>query len=303
MADKVFRKKYQYDIALEDGVGAHLVAWVTGLMVFFVTLALAVSFALSSVTSDWVEGLSGSLTVEIRAPAADMTPAQKADLENKAGKILWLAKQHPAVASARALEVPEIRALVEPWLGENMAESIALPAVIDLKLAKDADTVKLQSDILALVPEASVDTHADALDDVRTLAATARTFVLLLTSVIVALAIVAVSGIVRSKFSIHRQEVETLHLIGASDEYIARQFRQHTLKGTLKGAAIGLAAMAATILAIGYATGTVDTALFPHLKLRPLEWLVLVFSPVAAGCIVAHFTAQKTVMAELARLP
>lgn len=302
---KIFNKKYQYDIALDEGVGGHLVTWVTGLMVFFVTLALAVNFALTSVTQDWMSGLSGSLTVEIRPPLAAGKPTteQMTTFEKNVEKILWLARQHPAVADARALTEKEIRALIEPWLGEKMAGDMVLPSVIDLKLAKDADTLKLQSDILALVPEATVDSHADTLDDVKTLVNTARLFVLLLTGVITALAAVTVAGIVRSKFSIHRPEVETLHLIGASDEYIARQFRHHTLKGTLKGSLIGLACMVVTVFAIGLVTDTVDTALFPHLQLRPLEWALLILSPVLAGSLVAHFTAQKTVMGELARLP
>ncbi len=305
MSKKLFNNKYRYDIGLEEGVGAHLVTWVTGLMVFFVTLALAINFSLTTITQGWMVGLSGSLTVEIRPPAGAETPTaeQMAAFDKKSEQVLWLAGQHPAVSSARALTDGEIRSLIEPWLGEKMAQGMALPAVIDLRLVDGADTVKLQSDILALVPDASIDTHADTLDDVKTLINTARLFVLLLTSVIIGLAVVAISGIVRSKFSIHRTEVETLHLIGASDEYIARQFRHHTLTGTLKGAFIGLACMIATMLSIGYITGTVDQTIFPQLRLQALEWLLLVSAPVIAGSIVAHFTAQKTVMNELARLP
>ena len=121
--------------------------------------------------------------------------------------------------------------------------------------------------------------------------------------VVVALAVVAISGIVRSKFSIHKGEVETLHLIGASDEYIARQFRQHTLKGTLQGAIVGLAAMVAAIFAIGTATNTIDTAIMPHLKLMPGQWAVLVISPLLVGSMIAHLTAQVTVVREIAKLP
>ena len=69
MSRKVF-KKYAYDISLDEGAGAHLVSWVTGLMVFFVTLALTVNFGLSSITKSWVTGLSGTLTVEIKPPTA-----------------------------------------------------------------------------------------------------------------------------------------------------------------------------------------------------------------------------------------
>ena len=130
MTEKIFTNKYRYDIGLEEGVGAHLVTWVTGLMVFFVTLALAVNFALTTITQDWMSGLSGSLTVEIRPPLGAETPTieQMTAFNKKTEKILWLAKQHPAVSSARALSSQEIRALIEPWLGEKMAEGMALPA-------------------------------------------------------------------------------------------------------------------------------------------------------------------------------
>jgi len=307
MSGKLFRK-YQYDIALEKGVGPHLVAWVAALMVFFVTLALAANFFLSAVTKTWVTGLSGTLTVEIRPPAANEASGKSPSGEaretpnDSVNKILKLAREHPAVASAQLLDKKDVMRLVEPWLGRKMPGDIPLPALIDVKLAPEADAAKLQADIQALVPDAIVDSHAETLDGVRRLVGTARLFVLLLTGVIVALAVVSIAGIVRAKFSIHRQEVETLHLIGASDEYIARQFRHHTLRGTLKGALLGLACMIAALLGAGYATHTIDTALLPHLRLMPLQWLELILSPVIAGTLIAHLTAQGAVMKELEKL-
>ena len=63
--------KYKYDICLDHGAGAHLVAWASGLMVFFVTMALAVNLGLNTVTNNWVSGLSGSLTAEIKQPISE----------------------------------------------------------------------------------------------------------------------------------------------------------------------------------------------------------------------------------------
>lgn len=305
MSDKIF-KKYKYDIALEDGVGSRLVTWMTGLMVFFVTLALTVSFALNTITDSWVTGLSGSLTIEIKPPAGDDGKASDTEIaafDANIQKVLKLSQQHPAVIEGRVLSRAEILTLIEPWLGEKMPADLPLPGLIDIKLAKDADVTKLQSDILAIVPNAVIDSHTDTLDDVKTLVNTARMFVLLLTGVILTLAVISISGIVRSKFSIHKQEVETLHLIGASDEYIARQFRHHTLKGTLKGALIGVVCMLVTMLVIGLVTDTVQSAILPNVILMPWHWALLIISPVLAGSLVAHLTAQRTVIAELAKLP
>lgn len=306
MAAKIFQK-YRYDIALESGAGANLVAWVTGLMVFFMTLAFAVNLGLANVTANWVSGLSGSLTVELRPEADAAGKTQKnADSDKKfddtINALTALGDRHDAVISARALEDAEVRKLIEPWLGSAMPADLPLPVLIDMKLKPGADTETLKKDIVKIAPEATVDTHDETLKDVSTLANTARIFVFLLSGVIILLAVVAISGIVRAKLAIHQPEVETLHLLGAQDEYISRQFRHHTLKGTLKGALCGVAAMMATLYAISLTTGSIDSAILPEVDLSAQEWATLLIAPVLIGTMIAHFTAQTTVQSALKRL-
>lgn len=308
MIGKFLKRKQRSDLALEDGAGGNLVTWVTGLTVFFVTLAIAANFNLNAAAHSWVDELDGSISVEIKPPqetAADgkIASAQQKKFDDSVKKILWLADNHPAVAASRALSRNEILDLIEPWLGEKAAADLPLPALIDISLADKADASKLQKDILELVPSATIDTHADMLSGIKTLARTGQIFVLLLTGVIVVLSVMAIAGIVRAKLAIHRQEVETLHLIGASDEYIARQFRQHILDGTFIGAVGGVAATLITLLAAGAATLSVESALLPDLHLSVWQWAVLFFAPVLSGTLIAHQTAQRTVMHELARLP
>ncbi|MBI3441236.1 MAG: hypothetical protein HY052_05475 [Proteobacteria bacterium] len=307
MAKKAL-KKYCYDISLSEGAGAHLVSWVTGLMVFFVTLALLVNFSLATITKTWVTGLSGALTVEIKPPLSpkeggEPSSQSQKKFENSVHRVLTLLKDNAAVSEARLMTDAEIRSLIQPWMGPGVTvDAVYLPALIDIKLTPNADVARLQSDLKAVEPDAGIDSHTDTLDDVKALVKTASLFVLLLTSVIVVLAVVAISGIVRSKLLIHESEVETLHLIGASDEYIARQFRMHTLRGTLKGALIGLVCTLAILLVIGSLTHTLDDTILPHLKWAPLQWLLVVVSPIAVGSLIAHLTAQATVLKELSKL-
>lgn len=302
-------RKYAYDIALDEGVGAHLVSLVTGLMVFFVTLALIANIGLSGITKNWVTGLSGTLTVELKPPMAgpDGTkPAAKAQdkFDDSVAQIMSLLKGRKDVSEARRLSDSEIRALIEPWMGQGAAlDSLPLPALIDIKLATGADATKLQSDIKTVAPAAVIDSHSDTLDDVKALVNTSVLFVYLLTGVIVALAVVAISGIVRAKLLIHQPEVETLHLIGANDEYIASQFRRHTLRGTIKGAVLGLAATIATLAAIGAVTHAFDLHVLAEWHFPLWQWALLAASPVLAGCVIAHLTAQATALRELHRLP
>jgi len=306
MATKVFQK-YRYDIALESGAGAHLVAWVTGLMVFFMTLAFAVNIGLASVTQKWVSGLSDSITVELRAPAPEKNgdkqdSGARKSLDEKIKALVALGGKHNAVSAARALEDTEVRKLIEPWLGSAMPADLPLPVLIDMKITPDADLAALKKDILKIAPTATVDTHDDTLQDVSTLVNTARIFVMMLSGVIMLLAIVAISGIVRAKLAIHHPEVETLHMIGAHDEYIARQFRHHTLKGTLKGAIVGVGAMLGTLYVVGRTTRSIDSAILPDISLSTAEWGMLVAAPVIIGTMIAHFTAQTTVLGALRRM-
>ena len=308
MSEKIF-KKYGYDISLDEGVGAHLICWVTGLMIFFVTLAMAVNFGLSSITQSWVTGLSGTLTVEIKPPLSPaegvgISPESRKKFDNSIKEVLTLLKNNAAVSESRLLSEKEIKNLIEPWIGRGMTlDGLPLPALIDIKLVPNADVESLRNSLNTLDPPVTVDSHIDTLDGVKMLVNTATLFMVLLTSVIMILAVVIISGIVRSKMLIHQAEVETLHLIGASDEYIARQFRRHTLRGTLKGALYGIICTFITLFIISYITRTVGGDIFPRLHLTSSQWTALLLLPITAGSLIAHLTAQATVLKELSRLP
>lgn len=308
MKRKIFAP-YSYDIALDDGTGAHLVGGMTALMVFFVSLTLVVSFALAGLSDRWMSALTGSLTIEIKPPAAeaDGNPSAAAlmSFEEKIRKAVAIAERDSAVSEARALSENEIRALIEPWLDDNAAAVLLLPAIIDVKLKEDADTTKLQTDLLNAIPDARIDTHDDALSDIQSLVATARTFVIALTSLIIALGIAAIAATVRAKLAIHKFEVETLHLIGASDEYIARQFRRHTLHGSLRGALAGLGLMLLTVGILAAVTGSMNMAgeqARSLLQFSPAQWALLLATPVLAGSLIARMTAQHAVMRSLRAL-
>lgn len=309
MSSKIFQS-YKYDIALEDGSGRHLVSGMTALMVFFVSLALAVNFALSNLTDRWVDDLTGNLTVEIKPPlpAADGNPsaADLADFNARVKQALSVAEKHPAVADTHALSEQEIRALIEPWLDDRAAETLLLPALIDIRLKPNADTTQLEKE-LAAVKGASIDTHNDALSNVKTISRSLQAFVVILTSLIILLGVAGIGGIVRAKFAIHQPEVETLHLIGASDDYIARQFRRHAMGGTLRGALAGLALMVASLIAIAAVTDNlaaapdVDGAL-SLLRFERPQWAALLVAPVLIGALIARTTAQQTVLRALRRM-
>jgi cell division transport system permease protein len=104
--------------------------------------------------------------------------------------------------------------------------------------------------------------------------------------------------------AIHRSVIELLHLLGAQDAYIARQFQVHALALGLRGGVIGGIAAVATVIILGPAG---------HLLALPVPiaaygifdwrlWVLLIVTGLIAGG-VAMVTARITVLRQLSRMP
>ena len=90
----------------------------------------------------------------------------------------------------------------------------------------------------------------------------------------------------RTGLAIHSDVVEVLHLIGAQDSYVARQFQQHTLRLASAGAAVGFLLGAGVVWLTHVYGGRLSGGLLPELALGPLQWAMLVALPVAAVLLV-----------------
>ena len=110
----------------------------------------------------------------------------------------------------------------------------------------------------------------------------------------------------RTGLALHAPLVDLLHLMGASDRYIAGQFQRHALRLALRGGAIGLimslVAYGALRLALERAGVAPGPELMPGFRL-PLAAAgsVLVLPLLMGG--VAMLTARITVLRSLARMP
>jgi cell division transport system permease protein len=108
--------------------------------------------------------------------------------------------------------------------------------------------------------------------------------------------------VTRTGLAIHRRVIDIVHLIGARDAYIARQFQGHALRLGVMGGALGVALAAVTLFGIQRLLSRVDEALLPQVTLSMPQWIVLALLPVGAGAI-ALLTARLTVLRSLRRIP
>jgi cell division transport system permease protein len=295
----------RYDLPLNKGSGTGFLTLLIGLMTFLAVLALSASFALSAMTHRWSSGLENRATVEISAKGADSKLLSPQQIKDEAAKIDSVLKSHPAVKASHILSDEEIQALVKPWLGEDLLlDNVPLPGLISVDLQNsNPDALKgLSRAIASASPNAHLDTHESWLHDLLRFTGALQFAAAILTIVIGCTAITAVAGAVKARLAVHSADVELLHLMGASDGYIARQFQRHSMMLALQGAFAGLLAGSLILLVVGWVSGRMDVNLLPDFRLEPTQIFTLSVLPLIAA-LLAIIAARHTVLRTLSRMP
>jgi cell division transport system permease protein len=279
-----------------DGSGRFL-PWLVALMVYLAALALSGALVLERTLESWDRGLAGTLTVELPPALSGGNGGLAAVLKDLTAT--------PGVVAARPLSRAEMTALLAPWLGTGVPDDLALPQLVDVRIdPQHLDENALAARLAKDASGAAIDDQRQWLDRlagaVRAAEGVAGAIVLL----IGAASVLTVIFTTRAGLAVHRDVIELLHLMGARDGYIARQFQRQAMRLGLRGGAAGIALALVTLLALaraGDALGTAGPAL-PSLALRPLQLAAMALLPLAAACL-AMLAARLTVMRALARMP
>jgi cell division transport system permease protein len=288
------------DLVLSREPSARLVPWIIGLMTYLACLMLAGALLLSELLDQWTSDLTGTVTVQVM-PMEDEPPDA---IEGRVDKLVRLLQRSQGVATARSIPLPEIAAMLEPWLGAGASlEELPLPRLIDVGLdeASPPSLDALQTMLSNADPGAVLDDHGIWQEQLAGLIGALGA----VAGIIVILVAVATVGIVvfatRSGMAAHQDVIEVLHVIGARDVFIARQFQNLALSQGLRGGVIGIALGAATLWGLSRAAAHLDTSMLPPVSLLAWHWGVLAALPLATA-LIANWTAKRTVVRSLRKL-
>ena len=285
------------DLQLEADPSARFLPWVIAVMVFLAALAMIGAFALDSLVRDWRDSARDTATVQIAFDEA-------ADMDLLVTTALDLLRSTPGVAEANSLEEAQVADLLEPWLGDPGVDAgLPLPRLIDVQFTAGSriDAEALEAKLRAAVPGATLDDHASWLGRVIVLARGVQWLALGIVVVIGGATVAIIIFATRAGLAAHREAIEVLHLIGARDGYIARQFQRHCLMLALKGGVPGGVVAALVLALIANLAGRLDAPLLASAELGVVGWSVFILLPVLAG-LLAMFTARATVLRTLRRM-
>jgi cell division transport system permease protein len=278
-----------------ENVHGRLLPWVVAVMVFLAGLALLVAVGLQATAASWHEGLARTLTVQVVNPDAGEREAEVA-------AALEVLTKTPGVASARQETGEEVAALLEPWLGTgNVVPDLPVPAVIDVKLEEGAsvDAGALGVELAKVAPSARVDAHEQWLSDLLVLMQIVQWISVLIVALVGMATVVIIVFATRAGLTAHQETVAIVHLMGAKDNLIAGAFQRRFLWVGIKGALIGLAALAIGLGAIYLVREQQQGALLPELVPPPRVLASLLVLPVLSG-LITMLTARFAVKRALA---
>jgi len=289
-------------LPLTQDASSRFLPWFIAFMVWLAIAALAAVLLLSSFSDQWRHDHTGTLTIQI-PPTTDGTKIKN---EMRLTAALRLLQNTPGITSAKAVSTKRLSEILAPWLGpDNISETLSLPIprliAVKFKPETNLDVKALRKKLDQEVEGALLDDHRLWLDKLITLvdAIEAIAFSILLLISLAATTIVIFAT--RTSLVIHQDLIELLQIMGARDDYVARQFYRHITYLSLKGGGIGTIFAAATLYTLGSIWSYINLLILPQLTLNFWQWCCMFSIPIAVAAVTA-LTARITVLRVLGRL-
>lgn len=293
-----FSGKRAADLVPQSRLGGPM-PWVVAIMTALTVIAVAAGLALSNMANDAQAELAGGLTVQILEPE----PAAR---DRAAETVVALLANSEEVASVRRVPDGEIADLLEPWLGDGaeLDDLIPVPALIDARLNGPVTQRRieaLEALIAPQVPQARIDAQSSWLRPVFEVIGTIQWLAIGLVVLLAATSIAAVWLAARTALGSSRETIEIVHLLGGTDNQIARIFQRSIGRDAAIGGVVGLAIGTGAVLLLARQFSRLGSGMVAGGGMHLADWLVIAAVPIV-GMVAAVLTARITALLALRRM-
>ena len=271
--------------------------WVIAIMMFLTALAAATGLGLAAAA----ERIAGQIGNRVTVQIVEANPELR---DRQAAAVAAFLEGAEGVTRVRPVPAEELDELLEPWLGASAATAeLPVPALIDVDLAAGARArlPQLRASVQEVAPTAVVSDVADWLGPFSGLLASLQWLAAGLVGLMIAATAATVVLAARASLNTHGQTIEILHLMGATDQQIARMFQRRIALDVLFGGLLGAALAILVVVLIGSRVAAIGSELLGSIALPDHAWVVLALLPLA-GAALALLVARITILRALGRL-
>lgn len=264
-----------------------LVSSLIFLLTIFITIFVCTEYSLNR----WQRGNCNRITIEI--PHID-DAVQQQEVMHKVQAILDKA---PWITNWEELNQDQLFNILQSWIGsESLSYDLPMPILIDADITPGGlDNIELLIQQLRTVAAGIVvESHNRWQQILGNMQGLIKTFLHIILFILISIISVLIAIITSELLAIHRPTIETLRFLGATNNYIARQFQNYLIKISFKGSIFGILIAAPTILLIRYIlqSGGMPPSMLeiPYLELMVILGLIPFFC-----CLLCGLMAKITV--------
>ena len=282
---------------LPEGRLAGPMPWVIAIMMFLTVLAASAGLGLAGAAGRLDDQICSRVTIQIVEANPQLRDRQAAAATASLARL-------PGVSSVRLVPQEEIQDMLEPWLGPGGVEAdLPVPALIDVDLdpAGGMDLAQLSAATIAVAPSARLDENAQWLAPLVSLIAALKWLAAGLVLLMVGATTATVFLAARAALDTHRQTIEILHLMGATDVQIARLFQRRIALDALFGGLVGFLLAGIVLFLLGQRVSALGSELLGSTAISLEIGAILLVLPLF-GVLLAMLVARLTILRALGRM-
>lgn len=232
-----FKRLLSSDIPFARDDAHRMLPAMVACLIGFAALLLALSVSLSDGVSAQSREVTGVLQVEVPKDIA----AKKESMD----RILATIRSAPGVNDLVLLRDAEMEALLKPWLGEQFSlDDLPVPSMVDVKTDVKSgktmvDVAKLRTQLSAIHKDINVEDRGPWVAQMARATNLLQGMVVFVALLLLACVIGMIVLVARTNLKLHFKAVSLLHMFGATDEYILRQFQWNNAWLAARGAVFG----------------------------------------------------------------
>lgn len=289
-----FRRLIATDIPFARDDAHRLLPAMIACLVGFAALLLAVSLCLTASLSSQSHDVIGMLQVE--------APRARGSEPGYLNSITDELKKTTGVEEVTIITQSQMETLLKPWLGDDFAiADLSLPILIDVKTAvKDnattVDMAALTKALAKIDPTIHVEDRAPWVGHMIKAMTLLQGLVLLVAALLLLCVIGMIVLVARTNLRLHFKTVSLLHMFGATDDYILRQFQWNNAWLAARGAFGGVVFAAAIFITAVIISVRWHSPVIPEISISTPHVALFVLLPLfTAGIalIATRLTVKK----------
>ncbi|MHA1525258.1 MAG: cell division protein FtsX [Alphaproteobacteria bacterium] len=285
------------------GVAGKPLFLVVTVMSFLACITLGASLLVNQQIDNWTADIANEVTVQIR-------PIEGINIDSQVTAAVSLLASTQGIANTLPMSAKETAALLEPWLGSgNVLDDLPIPRLISVRLDKNnpPDLKKLGQTLAAQVEGATLDDHRRWQSGLSRMADSLQIIAWAVIFLMVATTMSVIMFATRAAMAGNREIIEVLHLVGATENFIAYQIQKRFFALGMVSGLIGVGFSILTFLALnslsgavaaGSFTGAPTSLMFGPLALSAGSYVLFFLIPIAAA-VIGVVTSRVIVVAVL----